>query len=276
MCTALKGNTDMRNILFFFVVSSLLLVPVLSVNSSETLPANSSQNKPPIVAGLIDIKPFGWLGDDGEFKGFQSDVYDLISETIDVKFDKHLDPVSRLIREWNRGELDLIISYNSPQYYRKIDSSVHIACFPILIVSQKGSDIRTLKDLSGKNVGFTTNGYFDRVHAKSLNIKKTTVHNNDMLFQLLDIGRVDAFIMNELIFSNYFLGKNNSTEGKNFNIQSHYQKAKFTEMEIVLSFGSKLKGLPIEKKIKQVVEALKNQGKISEIFNKYGVKDISC
>ena len=137
----------MKNILFGtpFILTLILLAAMPDVS-----PVQASE--PLQVRGDFDYPPYEFL-QDGEPAGFNVDMIRAVAEVMGLDVEISLGAWSEVRGQLERGEIDALTGMlYSPERDMKLDfTSNHILVYHGIFV-REGAEVRTLKDLAGKEV----------------------------------------------------------------------------------------------------------------------------
>ncbi|MBF0243578.1 MAG: transporter substrate-binding domain-containing protein, partial [Desulfamplus sp.] len=105
------------------------------------------------AAGDHNYPPYEFLDPSGQPTGFNVDIFRAVCEALKIKYQINLDSWDTVRKHLENGEIDVITGmYFSPERDKRVDfSTPHIIVSHSLFV-HKNSNIKTLEDLSGKEV----------------------------------------------------------------------------------------------------------------------------
>lgn len=102
--------------------------------------------------GTMDLPPYGWIDGQGNRQGMVYDLHQELGRRSGSTFSNEILPFSRQLRMLKCGKLDLLSSQphaNALEAGDKLAVQFHIN---VIIVPQKGSDLKELKDFTGTNI----------------------------------------------------------------------------------------------------------------------------
>ncbi len=137
---------------------SLLAWVILSLIFIRSIPAfgNEIANHPKkkiIVGGDFDYKPFTWLDDNGEAKGFDVDVIKYIAEKYNWELEFRFTQWNKALENLDKGEVDVLISI----LYTEQRDTMYDFTIPYNedyygIFVRKNSEVKEISDLSQKQI----------------------------------------------------------------------------------------------------------------------------
>lgn len=248
------------------IIASLSIVFGLTGCSNKK---NDTNGKDEIVIGYDNtFVPMGYLDENGETVGF--DV-DLAKETFkrmnkNIRF-QSID-WSMKEAELNSGNIDVIwngytltkerkekVAYTDPYLENKQ-----------VIVTLKNSNINNKSDLKGKSVGTQANSsgmeamLKDNEFVKNLKNKEPVLYDTyDKAFMDLEIGRIDALVVDESL-AKYYISKNKDNI---YNILNE----NFGDEEFVVA--TKKENTKLRDEINSTLKEIKSDGTFDEIYNKW-------
>ena len=157
-------------ILFIFVFSALAnnenskLTKMQYANKNLNLSLEEKEylkNNPIVKVGFTTIfEPYLIQTPTGDIKGFLPDMYKLISKKFPIKFEYKLDDWKSTLKSLEEGKLDLIPAMGSDLAKKKgflMATPFYRNRFQVYTKNKDNFDIKSIKDLKNKKVGFNTN-----------------------------------------------------------------------------------------------------------------------
>lgn len=225
-----------------------------------------------IVVGLDDtFAPMGFRDENGELTGLDVDLMEAVSDELGIPF--QLQPIDWSMKETelNNKSIDLIWNgYTiTPARQEVVLFSKPYLSNKQVVVTMADSDIKTLADLAGKQVGAQAeSSAVDAIDAKP-EIKDTfgnfvTLETNDMCLRDMEAGRIDAVVADEVILRYYISQKG----AENYNILEE----DFGDEQY--GIGARKDDTALIEAIDNAMETLKENGKAAEISTKWFGSDI--
>jgi ABC-type amino acid transport substrate-binding protein len=143
-------------------------------------------------------------------------------------------------------------------------------CHRTVLLTRKGSEIRTLEEVRGKPIGYVTNALlfkkFGGLHGEII----VQVSNGNSLFLMLVHDRLDGFFVSDIVLDAYIkdgipiagLPANwREKLGPTLSLQS---------AEVHLRMNKESLDVAIAGKLKNAITALKSRGRFEQIYLRYG------
>ncbi len=225
-----------------------------------------------LVMGLDDsFPPMGYRDDNEEIVGFDVDVAYAVAEKMGMEL--KLQPIdwNAKEQELNTGNIDCIWNgfTKTPEREENMTLSMPYMKNTQVVVVLADSDINTIADLAGKVVdvqsGSSAELAIDTIPEVKASFKEL-VAISDNVKAMMDLGieGADAVVMDEVV-ARYYMAK---SEGK-----YRLLDEKLADEEYVIGFkkgNDKLKD-----EVELALRALKEEGKIAEIAEKWFGSDIT-
>ena len=239
--------------------------------TDETTTAGTDADTTFTVGFDQDFPPMGFVGDDGEFTGFDLDLAAEVAKRLgkEIKY----QPIAWDAKdmELTSGNIDCIWNgfstknredkYTWTKPYMKNDQ---------VFVVRSDSDINSFEDLAGKTVEVQIDSSAEAVLKENTELSGTftklqTVADFNTGFMDLEMGGVDALAMNSVV-ANYQITKRN-TEG--FKV---LDKPLSSEEYAV---GFKLGNTILRDEVQKALEEMKADGTLKSISEKWFGKDVT-
>lgn len=250
------------------ILTILLSALSFGCKKNQTDTASNSE-KPQFVLGLDDsFPPMGFRGDNNEIIGFDIDLAKEVTKKLNMEL--ILQPI-----DWGTKELELnsgkiTCIWNglsvSPERQEAMALSKPYLANKMVIITKTDSTINTKADLEGKNVGLQTGSTAVQALEKdpiNEKVNKSTYDNNVLALQDLDIGRIDAVIMDEVV-ARYMLTKKSGA----YKVSNDY----FNEEFYAIAF--KKGNDELKSKVEKALDELIDDGTASKISIKWFGEDI--
>jgi ABC-type amino acid transport substrate-binding protein len=257
----------MKKLISLFV-SSILLIGLLSAcgTGGEEKNESGEQKKVLKMGTSADYAPFEYIdtAKGNEIIGFDVDLAKMITKELGYKFEIVDMDFTGLIPALQSGKVDFVLAGMTPTKERKksVDFSDVYYVSRNMIVSKKGSGIKTVKDLKGKTVGVQTGsiqeGEAQKI-AKKVDMKIESRNRIPELIQEIQSGRFDAAIIEDTVARGYLKTSNGKLEGHT--IPTNEQEA---GSAIAFPKGSKLR----DEFNKVLREKMKN-GEVDKLIKKW-------
>jgi extracellular solute-binding protein, family 3 len=239
--------------------------------TDETTTAGTDADTTFTVGFDQDFPPMGFVGDDGEFTGFDLDLAAEVAKRLgkEIKY----QPIAWDAKdmELTSGNIDCIWNgfstknredkYTWTKPYMKNDQ---------VFVVRSDSDINSFEDLAGKTVEVQIDSSAEAVLKENTELSGTftklqTVADFNTGFMDLEMGGVDALAMNSVV-ANYQITKRD-TEG----FKVLYKPLSSEEYAV----GFKLGNTILRDEVQKALEDMKADGTLKSISEKWFVKDVT-
>jgi ABC-type amino acid transport substrate-binding protein len=257
----------MKKLISLFV-SSILLIGLLSAcgTGGEEKNESGEQKKVLKMGTSADYAPFEYIdtAKGNEIIGFDVDLAKMITKELGYEFEIVDMDFTGLIPALQSGKVDFVLAGMTPTKERKksVDFSDVYYVSRNMIVSKKGSGIKTVEDLKGKTVGVQTGsiqeGEAQKI-AKTVDMKIESRNRIPELIQEIQAGRFDAAIIEDTVARGYLKTSNGKLEGHT--IPTNEQEA---GSAIAFPKGSKLR----DEFNKVLQEKMKN-GEVDKLVKKW-------
>lgn len=256
--------------LLSIILSATMLLGVVGCGSASNN-ADTSASTDKIIVGLDDqFPPMGFRDEKNELVGFDIDLAKAAAEKMGCKIEfQPIDWDSKEM-ELNTGKISLIwngFTITDDRLASMEFTKPYLNNRQIIVVKD-GSDIKSKNDLVGKNVGVQKgSSAVDAINADEIHnqfASNPTYETNVLAFTDLEIGRVDAVVVDEIV-ARYYLAQN---PDKKFKVLDD-------------SFGTEQYGIAAKKgntelinKLQTALNELSADGTAAEISNKWFGEDI--
>ncbi|MBB3867357.1 transporter substrate-binding domain-containing protein [Parageobacillus toebii NBRC 107807] len=257
----------MKKSLLLFI-ASILLIGLLSAcgTGGEQKNGSGEQKKVLRMGTSADYAPFEYIDTTkgNEIIGFDVDLAKMITKELGYEFEIVDMDFTGLIPALQSGKVDFVLAGMTPTKERKknVDFSDVYYVARNMIVSKKGSGIKTVEDLKGKTVGVQTGsiqeGEANKI-AKKVDMKIESRNRIPELIQEIQAGRFDAAIIEDTVAKGYLKNSNGKLEGHT--IPTSEQEA---GSAIAFPKGSKLR----DEFNKVLQEKMKN-GEVDKLIKKW-------
>lgn len=243
------------------------LIALVAVSSLLTVPAFAQQTVKVGMSGRYF--PFTFSKKD-VLQGFEVDVWNEIAKRSDYKVEYITSSFSGLFGMLEAGHIDTIANQITITEARtaKYAFSVPYVIDGVQITVRKGrDDIQGLDDLKGKKVAVNLGSNFEEVLRKhDVNKEINIVTYDTGIEQDVALGRADAFVMDRV--SSVQLIKE---AGLPLQLAGH----PFEEIQNAMPFLNKPSQLAIRDQVNTALAAMRADGKLAEISNKWFDTDIT-
>lgn len=239
--------------------------------TDETSIAGTDTNTTFTVGFDKDFPPMGFVGDDGEFTGFDLDLAAEVAKRLGKKIKYQPIAWDAKDMELTSGNIDCIWNgfstknredkYTWTKPYMKNDQ---------VFVVRSDSDINSFEDLAGKTVEVQMDSSAEAVLKENTELSGTfgklqTVADFNTGFMDLEMGGVDALAMNSVV-ANYQITKRG---GEGFKV---LDKPVSSEEYAV---GFKLGNTMLRDEVQTALEEMKADGTLKSISEKWFGKDVT-
>lgn len=240
--------------------------------TEETNTAASSDSKTTFTVGFDqDFPPMGFVGDDGEFTGFDLDLAAEVARRLgkEIKY----QPIAWDAKdmELSSGTIDCIWNgfstqnredkYTWTKPYMKNDQ---------VFVVRSDSDINSFDDLAGKTVEVQIDSSAEAVLKEDTKLSDTfgklqTVADFNTGFMDLEMGGVDALAMNSVV-ANYQITKRDAEDFKVLDTPLSSEE---------YAVGFKLGNEALRDEVQKALDEMKDDGTLKTISEKWFGKDVT-
>lgn len=182
----------------FKLAVRFLLVLLLTVNISIV----SVIAEPLKSAAEPDYPPFSMQGDDGKAIGFSVELLNATAKVMKREIDIKVDAWSTIKQELADNKLDVLpLVGRTPEREKIFDFTIPYLTLHGTIVVRKGNDtIQTSKDLMTVKVGVMKGDVAEEFMLREkLTYNLVTNENYDIALQLLNTGKLDAVVVQNLV-----------------------------------------------------------------------------
>ena len=251
-------------LLIFLMTFSLCGCVFESKKPQDALLRSKMTNK--IIVGVKDdSKPFGFIDKNGNHAGFDIDIAHQIAKRIlgdenAVEF-VVITPQSR-ISDLNSRKIDMIIAVMSKNEAR---SAVVNFSHPYFVAGQaimvnRGSDINSLSDLNGRNVGFilgTTGESVIRKLAPAANLRAAKSYHE--IYKLLKNNEIEAILADDSILYG-FLADDNKVK---------ILPRRYTKEQYAIALRKSPESHKLLEAVNEALYAMNQDGTLNKIKNKW-------
>ncbi|MCD7033237.1 transporter substrate-binding domain-containing protein [Metabacillus sp. GX 13764] len=246
------------------IFSVILLICMLSACGTSQTSGSGGEKKVLQMATSADYKPFEYkdTAKGSDIMGFDVDLIHALADKLGYKIEiKDMD-FNSLVPALQAKQADIVLAGMTPTEDRKknVDFTDIYYTAKHMIVSKKGSGIKTVDDLKGKTLGVQL-GSIQEGKAKELQ-KKTAfkIENRNRipdLVQEMNAGRFDAAIIEDTVAKGYFEADKN-LEG--FVIQDSEEAGSAIALQ---------KDSPYTKEFNKALKELKDSGELEKLIVKW-------
>lgn len=239
---------------------AIFLIANITFNSANGLEA--------FTASSEDYPPYEYM-EHGEFKGLDIEIIRAVSKRLGITANIQFLPWSRAMQNVKMGRDDAIFPVFKTKerekflYYpsENISSEKNV----LIVKYDSNKSAKSIEDIRGWRIGVAAdNSYGEEFDNFTEIIRDTSVNNDALIKKLKGKKRLDAIIMNELVFD--MVVKQKGYEG-------WFRKLEYVPNEAGLYIAfSKEKGESSKKLAEQfgsTLKQLKKEGVIQKILDKY-------
>lgn len=247
------------------------------VASGVMLSSASAQQPQVLRMGLNPTyPPFESKSPSGELQGFDIDVGNAICKKLNVKCVWVENDFDGLIPALQARKFDVVNSAMNITEKRKqiIDFTPPLYVVPIQLVAKRSAKLQpTVESLKGKSVGVmrgtTQEAYLQKYWAKG-GVEVVSYQDQAQVFADLIAGRIDGAVQESQTALDGLLGK---PEGRDFDFAGQALVDPAT-LGVGTGLGFRKGDDALREKLLGAIAALKKDGTLSELSNKYFKRDI--
>jgi putative S-methylcysteine transport system substrate-binding protein len=255
------------------VILALVLALAMVVTACSKPAVVEEDNRPVITIGTSGkYNPYTFTDLNGNLMGFEIDVWNEIGKRTGYKVEFSAAEFSGLFGMLDTDKIDTIanqITITDQRKEKYIFATPYVYSGAQLIV-QKGNDsITTLEDLKGKKVGVSLGSNYEKMLREyDVNNQINIITYEDFLGSLQDValGRIDAVVNDKLA------AKSNVAKS-GLDIQLGGEPVK--PLENAFPFVDKEENKELIEKVNGAIEAMRADGTLTEISNKWFEIDIT-
>lgn len=198
-------------VLSTLVVGSVFIGCGKGDNKKDVSVLQKIKSEKVIKVGLEDTyPPMEFRNDKNELVGFDIDLSNEIAKRLGVKVEYVMTEFGGLMMSLNSNKIDMSASAISMTDKRKKEAEFtkpYVNSGQALVVKKGNTTIKDEKDLNGKTVGVQL-GTTGEISAKKIKgVKQVKAYDKTpQVFQDLEIGRIDAIVIDEFV-GKYYLSK---------------------------------------------------------------------
>ncbi|AZN39324.1 transporter substrate-binding domain-containing protein [Paenibacillus albus] len=256
-------------------VSLALLAGILSGCGSSNDNSNSggaASDKTLIVGTQNDYPPFAYVDDKNVLTGYDVEVLKEVDKRLDgYKFDFAPTSWDSIFLSLESNKIQMIAdqvakSDEREKKYLFSDPS-YFAAQSVIIVKKGRTDIQSLKDLEGKNVGAVAGDSFtllledyNKKNGDKIKLKYSESTSPADILQDVQSGRLDAYV-NDPIMSSAIIKK----QGFDLDIVGE----PVTSDNIAIVFAKDKQGEELKAKIDPILKAMKDDGTLAKLSKQW-------
>ena len=232
-------------------------------NKTEEGTSDNKEAKVLKMGTSADYAPFEYIdtAKGEEPTGIDIELAKTITEKLGYELEIQDMDFGGLISSLQNGQVDFVASAMSATEERKksVDFSDIYYTSKHIVVSKKGSGLKTVEDLNGKTVGAQLGSIQEtkaKELAKTIDLKVDSRNRIPELIQEIKAGRMDAAIIEDTVAKGY-LDENPDVEG--FTIED-------ADGGYALAFP---KGSELTEEFNKELKALSDSGELDKIIKKY-------
>jgi len=165
---------------------------------------------PRVSLGVMsDFIPFSYA-ENGEFKGYVSDLCQLLTLKTGIAFDAKIDTWPNNIEGFKQKKIDMIadISYKEERKAFTLFTEPYYEIPTVVFVRDDFGSYRGIESLNGKKVGIVKDVFYSRELKALGTMDLVEFDSSEELTKALSFRKIDAIVMN-LSVINYHIKKNN-------------------------------------------------------------------
>ncbi len=212
--------------------------------------------------------PWTFHDESGELVGFDIDVAQGIAEHLGVQAEFAEGEWDGLLAGLDSGRYDTMANGVSVTEERqeKYDFTDPYAFNRIVVITQSDSDITSMEDLAGKRTANTLGSSYATL-AESYGATNTGVDDFNQTIELLESGRIDATLNDEVVFYDY-MEQHPDSDLKIAAINDE-------SVQVAFPLRSEDATATLLQAMNEAIAAMRDSGELSEISNAYFGMDIT-
>ena len=149
-------------------------------------------------------------GENGEFKGYVSDLCQLLTTKTGIAFDAKIDTWPNNIEGFKQKKIDMIadISYKEERKAFTLYTQPYYEIPTVVFVRDDFGSYRGIESLNGKKVGIVKDVFYSHELKALGTMDLVEFDSSEELTKALSFRKIDAIVMN-LSVINYYIKKNN-------------------------------------------------------------------
>lgn len=182
------------------IVATVCIIFFLSTNTAMAKVNSASKTtEDTLKVGFYEVNPYYFINDRGHIDGYYKEVWDLISDELDVKYEYVMADFADCIDKLESGEIDLLFGlHRTDERLRKLEyTDNYITVEMYGLYTNKNINYGELKKLDGGKIAFVKDDINSRwmkdfLKEKSISINQVITNSYDTSADLLESGKVDA------------------------------------------------------------------------------------
>lgn len=257
----------MKKILLFVLILSLSLVMsgCKSTSNTESLLKQIQKRDKLLVGVKYDTKPFGYIDENHELKGYDIDLSRAIAKSIlgdekKVEF-KQVTPSNRILA-LNSGQIDMIVATMTvtPQRAQVVEFSQPYYNAGQAILVPNGSKIKGMSDLNGKRVivvfGSTAEKNLRQIAPDAIISGYKTYTD---AYSALKNGRADAIISDDTILLGFAIN----------DPRLHLLPKRFSKEPYAVAFKKGEASASLKNRVDIVIKDMQSNGELAKLKTKW-------
>jgi polar amino acid transport system substrate-binding protein len=252
------------------LIASIFLTGCFDKKEEKEQSSNDPNARILIVGSSIDYPPFEYF-QNGKMVGFDIDLVNEIARRLNYHVKIQDMSFDAIIGALQSKRIDLAISSLSPTpaRARAVDFSLLYHTSSLAVVSLETHPITQVEQLKGQKVGVQAGSIYEHYIQHSLNTQNYKIQLQQLgkipeLIQDLRSGRIIGIIMG----AQEAIGTVTHQEGLVMDMIPVFDTQQ-TTLGQAIAFP---KGSPLRKKVNEVLDAMKKDGSLQKLKNKWGLK----
>ena len=249
---------------------ALVACSILLLNACDK-PATQADDKPVLRVGATPDGYPHYFSENGTVKGFSVDILNAVAEKINFKVQWVTSDWVGVLGSLETGKIDTVGNFaDTPERRLKYDFSVpYYYSAAQLAVSKNNDSIHGLQDMKGKTVAADLGSNYAKVLKEfdpQNQIKLVTFEGQDVIFNAVAQGKIDALVSGQVILLGQIKRKNLPLKvvGQPFGVK-----------QVALPFRKDARGEDLRKKVDVALEQLRADGTLRKISEKWFDQDLS-
>ncbi|MEI2664608.1 transporter substrate-binding domain-containing protein [Rossellomorea sp. LJF3] len=216
-----------------------------------------------VYAASGEFKPFSVTNDDGTMSGFDIDVAEAVAKEMGLEPEQKKFKFAGIVEGVKSGRFDVAVASHTitEDRLKEVDFSTPYYYSGPQIFVRKDSDVETLDDLKDKEIAVSKGSTYSDT-AKKVTDKIQAYDSDVVALEALNKGKHDAVI------TDFITGKEAIASGLNIEARELIGRS---EQAIAVSKDNE----KLLKEVNQALEALREDGTLKKISEKYFKTDIT-
>ncbi|SDS77082.1 polar amino acid transport system substrate-binding protein [Halopseudomonas xinjiangensis] len=183
----------------------LLLAAVMSAPCTAQEPV---ANEAPARFMSAEVWPWAYLDDSRQPAGLLHTLAQRLTQVAGLPLHNRVLPHQRLRHDFRLGNGDFAVLFENPTLDDFAIPLGEVLRSDMFLVAPAGSRVTlSFEGLAGRPVGYIRGTYYGEAFEADQGMIKIATHNLDQALQMLEAGRLDAFLSSDVVLYHTFLAK---------------------------------------------------------------------